>query len=122
MDLFDRARKAFTDLASSASAQGRILQVQAELAQLETELERQQREAGILARQLWRSRRFADTEFEVVMRRITEIEKEMEDRRAEVNRLQQESAAPREERCPECGRGLDPEDEFCRSCGARRQR
>jgi hypothetical protein len=120
MDLFNRARKAFTDLASSASAQGRIFQVQAELADLETDLEHQQREAGRIARTLWRQRKFADTDFEIIMRRITEIEKEMEAKRAEVNELQQESAPAPAERCGQCGRELDPEDEFCRGCGARK--
>jgi hypothetical protein len=118
MDIFDKARKALGDLAQTASTQGRVLQLQGELAQTELSLEREQREAGIAARQLWRERKFGDTDFEVIMQRITELEKRMETLRAEVNTVQQEGVPERTKRCGQCGRELAAEDEFCRGCGA----
>ena len=118
MDIFDRARKAIGDLAQSASTQGRILQIQGELAQLEEDLERQQREAGIIARQLWLQKKFVDHDFEVVARHILELEQEMERLRAEMNTVQQEGLPERAARCGQCGRELSAEDQFCRGCGA----
>ncbi|NLO74691.1 MAG: zinc-ribbon domain-containing protein [candidate division WS1 bacterium] len=118
MDLFDRARKAFDDLAHGAASGGRLIQIQAELAQLENQIEIQQREAGKIAQQLWRQGAFQDTEFDSVMRRLQELQKQVEELRAEYVKVEAEGVErPGPLRCAKCGRELDQEDRFCRGCG-----
>ena len=118
MDFFDRARKAFGDIAQSASTGGRFLQIQAELGQLEVDKDYQEREAGRLARQLFTRRVFQDQEFEVLVGRLQEIDQKMEVLRAEMNQVQAEGVPGGPPRCATCGRDLAEEDRFCRGCGA----
>ena len=84
MDLFDRARRALGDLAQSASTQAQIIQLQARLGEAESDLEHQYAEAGRKARELWRRRLILDADFEILMTRITELQKEQERLRAEM--------------------------------------
>jgi uncharacterized small protein (DUF1192 family) len=84
MDIFDRARRALGDLAQSASTQAQIIQLQARLGETESEVERQYAEAGRKARELWRHRLILDADFEILMTRITELQKEQERLRAEM--------------------------------------
>ncbi len=118
MDIFDRARRALGDLAQSASTQATIIQLQTRMGELQSELERQYGEAGRRARELWRARLFTDTDFEVLMTRITNLQQELEQLRAQVNEAYQggKSAAPAA--CSACGFPLESDDRFCRGCGA----
>jgi len=118
MDIFDRARKALGDLAQTASTQARVLQLQTRMGEIEAELERQYAEAGRRAKELWRQRAFADTDFEVLMNRVRSLEQELEQLRLEMGQVQQAATTPRPGVCRECGRALEPEDRFCRGCGA----
>ena len=118
MDIFDRARRALGDLAQSASTQATVLQLQTRMGEIQTELERQYGEAGRRARELWRARVFTDSDFEILMTRITNLQQELEGLRAEVNEAYQAGQQPRPGVCSECGRRLETQDRFCRGCGA----
>ncbi|HEY3397919.1 MAG TPA: hypothetical protein VGM19_09715 [Armatimonadota bacterium] len=117
MDIFDRARKALGDLAQSASSSAQVLQLQAKMGEVETNLDRQYREAGRRARELWRAHgQLTDSDFELFMTRISDLEREMERLRAQVNEVQSaEPAGPPV--CADCGQELDADDAFCRGCG-----
>ena len=118
MDIFSRARRALGDLAQSASTQATVLQLQTRMGELQSEVERQYGEAGRRARELWRARLFADSDFEILMTRITNLQQELEQLRAQVNEAYQAGQEPRPGVCSECGRALEPDDRFCRGCGA----
>ncbi len=117
MDIFDRARRALGDLAQSASTQAQIIQLQTRMGEIESELTRQYTEAGRRARELWRQRLFTDADFEILMTRITTLQQDLEQLRAEVSAVA--SAQPPPPRaCAQCGAELDPNDRFCGGCGA----
>ncbi len=118
MDIFDRARRALGDLAQSASTQATVLQLQTRMGEIQTELERQYGEAGHRARELWRARVFTDSDFEILMTRITSLQQELDQLRAQVDEVYQADQQPRSGVCAECGRSLEPNDGFCRRCGA----
>jgi hypothetical protein len=117
MDIFDKARRALGDLAQSASAQAQIIQLQARMGEIESELTRQYAEAGRRARELWRQRLFADPDFEILMTRITNLQQELERLRIETTAAAPpQPPAPRV--CAQCGTELSPNDRFCGGCGA----
>lgn len=84
MDIFGEAKKALKSLAGSVSQQAEYLKLQGRMGRLEEECERQFTEVGRRARQLWQMRRIKDSELDVLMRRITALEGEMEALREEI--------------------------------------
>jgi hypothetical protein len=112
VDIFDKARKALGDLAQSASDQARSLHVQGDMSQVEQEMDRQYIEAGKRARTLWGQRLILDTDFGILMKRIDELDQELERLRTEMF-----SNKPAPAACAGCGEKLTPEDKFCRKCG-----
>ena len=81
MDILDEAKKALQSLADSATGQVDYMKLQARLGKLETELERQLQEVGKRARDLYRMRQISDRQMGVLMKRIDEIEEQIEELR-----------------------------------------
>ena len=91
MDIFGEAKKALQSLGSSVAQQAEYVKLQTRMGNLETDLERQYAEAGKRARTLWGMRKVTDKDLDVLMKRITNIEQEMEELREEIIRHGQES-------------------------------
>lgn len=89
MDIFDRARKALGDLAQSASEQAKLLNLQSQMGEIEKQIDEQLVEAARRARQLWQRREFTDADFEILMKRVGELETELTRLRREANDLRQ---------------------------------
>jgi len=89
MDIFDRARRALGDLAQSASEQARLLKLQSQMGEIESQLDGQLVEVARRARQLWQRREFSDSDFEILMKRVDELEAELDRLRQEANDLRQ---------------------------------
>ena len=81
MSFFDKARKALGDAAAAVSNQAEQLSIQAQLGNLESERDRQYMELGKRAQELRNARAFLDEETDVLLKRITDIEAQMEDLR-----------------------------------------
>lgn len=92
MDIFGRAKQALESLADSAARQAEYLKLQTRMGNLKQELERHLTEVGKRARELWLMRKIRDAELDVLMQRITDIEKEMEALRQEIVKHAQYSA------------------------------
>ena len=91
MDILGQVKKAWDSLADSAMQQADFVQLQTRLANLEAERERQLVEAGKRARERWLARKIADRELDTLMRRITDIDRQLEDLREEITRHGQEA-------------------------------
>jgi hypothetical protein len=87
MSWLERARRVIGELAHSASAGARQLQLDLQIGRLEQERERQFAEAGRRARTLYRAGRIADDELGVILKRIDELDAALEQLRAEAVRL-----------------------------------
>jgi len=83
----DSVRKAIGGVAHSAAVGAEVIKLQAALANLEEERERQYAEAGKRARELHRAHLVLDEELGVILKRVNEIEAQMEELRGEVQRL-----------------------------------
>jgi hypothetical protein len=84
MSFFDKARKALGDAAAAVSNQAEQLSVQAQLGNLESERDRQYIELGKRAQELRNARAFLDEETDVLLKRIADIEKQMEELRKQL--------------------------------------
>ena len=93
MDILGQAKKALAALADSASQQAEYLKLQTRLGKLDDEKQRQLIEVGKRAHELWRMRKIQDKALDILIKRITEIEQEMEDLREEIIRHGQEPDA-----------------------------
>jgi predicted nuclease with TOPRIM domain len=81
MNLFDKAREAFGQAAAAVSTQAEQLSLQAQLGNLESERDRMYIEVGKRARELRQQRAFVDEQIDVLLRRITDIEAQMDELR-----------------------------------------
>ncbi len=100
MSFWDKARKALGDVAAAVSKETEILSLQAQLGNLESELERQLIEVGKRARELREAQRFADEQIDVLLRRIAAIEAQMMAIRRQIAEQQQKSTPPAESSAP----------------------
>jgi outer membrane protein TolC len=80
----DLIRKTVSDIAEGASREVEIVRLQAQIAGLESERDRQLLEAGKRARELHRAGKIADTDLDILMRRVEEAEAEIEQLQAKV--------------------------------------
>jgi len=94
MNLFDKAREAFGQAAAAVSTQAEQLSLQAQLGNLDGELERQFVEVGKRARELRREGRFADNEIDILLRRVVQIEEQMDELRRQSLTGEAPPAAP----------------------------
>lgn len=85
----DLIRKTVSEIAEGASREVEIVKLQAEIAGLESERDRQLLEAGKRARELYRAGKIVDTDLDVVMKRVDETETKLEELRAKVTQLRQ---------------------------------
>ena len=74
MNLFDKAREAFGQAAAAVSKEAENMSLQAQLGNLDSELERQFIEVGKRARELRQQGRFADDQVDLLLRRVVQIE------------------------------------------------
>ena len=81
MNLFDKAREALGQAAAAVSNGAEQLSLQAQLGNLESELERQFVEVGKRARELRQQGAFVDGQMDVLLRRVVQIEEQMEELR-----------------------------------------
>ncbi len=81
MNLFDKAREALGQAAAAVSSGAEQLSIQAQLGNLESELERQFVEVGKRARELRQQGAFVDGQMDVLLRRVVQIEEQMEELR-----------------------------------------
>ncbi len=84
MDIFGEAKKAFRSLADSATQQADYLKLQARLGKLDDEKQQQLIEVGKRAEELWRARQIKDRTLDIVMKRITDIDEQMDALRQEI--------------------------------------
>lgn len=92
MSWLDRAKQALNDVAASANTEARILKIQSDIAGLESDRDHQFIEAGKRARELFLARKILDTDLEIVLKRIDDLNDAIEELRAEVMKLR--SAKP----------------------------
>jgi LPS sulfotransferase NodH len=90
MSWLDRAKKALNDVAASANTEAQMLKLQAEIAGLEGDRDRQLLEAGRRARDLYRARQISDNDLAIVLKRVDDIDTAIEALRAEVFKLRGE--------------------------------
>lgn len=81
MNLFDKAREAVAQAAAAVSKEAEGLSLQAQLGNLDSELDRQFVEIGKRARELRAEGRFTDQHIDALLRRVVEIEEQMMDLR-----------------------------------------
>lgn len=89
----DLVRKTVSEIAEGAKREAEIVKLHAQIAGLESERDRQLLEAGKRARELHRAGKIADTDLDVLMKRVDEAEAKLEGLRAKVAQLRQGSAA-----------------------------
>lgn len=89
----DLVRKTVSEIAEGAKREAEIVKLQAQIAGLESERDRQLLEAGKRARQLHRAGKIADTDLDVLMKRVDEAEAKLEELQAKVTQLRQGGAA-----------------------------
>lgn len=96
MNLFDKAREAVAQAAAAVSKEAEGLSLQAQLGNLESELERQFVEIGKRARELRAEGRFTDQHIDILLRRVVDIEEQMMDLRRQslTGRAPHEPVAP----------------------------
>ncbi len=84
MDIFGEAKKAFQLLADGAVQQADYLKLQARLGKLDEEKQRQLVEVGKRAEELWQARQIKDRTLDILMKRITDIDEQMDALRQEI--------------------------------------
>ncbi|MCE5238069.1 hypothetical protein LLH23_06210 [bacterium] len=94
MNLFDKAREALGQAAAAVSSGAEQLSLQAQLGNLESELERQLVEVGKRARELRQQGAFVDGQIDVLLRRVVQIEEQMEELRKQALTGQAPAATP----------------------------
>ncbi|MCX7599270.1 MAG: hypothetical protein N2512_10480 [Armatimonadetes bacterium] len=85
----DLVRKTVGEIAEGAKREAEIVKLQAQIASLESDRDRQLLEAGKRARELHRAGRIVDTDLDVLMKRVDEAEAKLEELRARVTELRQ---------------------------------
>ena len=90
MSWIDRAKKAVNDVAASANVEARIMKIQAEIAGLEGDRDRQLLEAGKRARELYRSRQILDNDMGIVLKRVDDLDAAIDQLRDEVTKTRGE--------------------------------
>lgn len=146
MSLFDKARAALGQAAAAVSRETEVLSLQAQLGNLDDEMERVLIEMGKRARELKRAGQLDDQQINLLVRRIEKIDTEMMDLRRQVTEVQHGTAPPpaagaapapppppaaapsaaaageaagATKACPKCGETLKATARFCDKCGAK---
>ena len=94
MSIFDKAREALGQAAAAVSREAEGLSLQAQLGNLDSELDRQFVEIGKRARDLSRQGALRDEQIDILVRRVVEIEEQMMELRRQVAGQQGGGAAP----------------------------
>ncbi len=90
MDWLEKAKQALNKAAEQISVEARILKLQAELGALEEERKRQFALAGERAYELRKRGEIHDPELKVILRRVDELNEQIEALRAEIAKLKAE--------------------------------
>ncbi len=96
MSFWDKAKKALDDAAASVDREAKQLGKHHQIGQLEEEIQRQYAEIGKRARELYGQRTLVDPEIGVLVKRIHELERQIETLREELQaiRTSGDSSAP----------------------------
>lgn len=136
MGLFNKAREALAQAASSVSREAEYFSVQTQLGGLSTEVDRQLLEVGKRTRELVRLGQVKDQQLEILLRRVDELEAQMMELREKAQEVQNRPAAPTPPaapavpaappapaaavaHCAACGADLPANAKFCGACGAK---
>lgn len=77
MNILNKAREALGQAAAAVSKEAEQLSIQAQLGNLQSDVDRQLIEVGKRARELRTQKRFEDQQIDILLRRVVELEEQM---------------------------------------------